>query len=50
MVDRDVAVLDDPVGESLRGHHAHLVRRNGRAATYEPGVATFSSITADPQA
>jgi ribosomal protein S18 acetylase RimI-like enzyme len=42
------AVLDDPVGESLRGHHAHLARRTGRAATYLPEVATFSAPPADP--
>ena len=39
------AVLDDPVGESLRGHHAHLARTLGAALTYEPEVATFSSLT-----
>jgi ribosomal protein S18 acetylase RimI-like enzyme len=48
MEDRDVVALDDPVGESLRGHHAHLARRFGGAATYLPGVATFSAVTADP--
>ncbi|SEH01036.1 FR47-like protein [Nonomuraea solani] len=48
MVNRDATVLDDPVGESLRGHHAHLARRLGRAATYQPEVATFSSVSADP--
>jgi ribosomal protein S18 acetylase RimI-like enzyme len=48
MEDRDVVALDDPVGESLRGHHAHLARRFGRAATYLPEVATFSTVTADP--
>ncbi|EHR62899.1 GNAT family N-acetyltransferase [Saccharomonospora cyanea] len=48
MVDRDVAALADPVGESLRGHHAHLARRLGRAATYVPEVATFSAVSADP--
>lgn len=47
MVNRDAA-LDDPVGESLRSHHAHLGRRLGRVATYLPGVATFSAVTADP--
>lgn len=41
----DDAVLDDPVGTSLRGHHAHLARVLGGAVTYEPGVATFSSVT-----
>ncbi|MEV5593039.1 GNAT family N-acetyltransferase [Streptomyces sp. NPDC052496] len=43
-----VAALDDPVGASLRGHHAHLARRLGRAAAYLPGVATFCAVTADP--
>lgn len=47
MANREAA-LDDPVGESLRGRHAHLGRRLGRAATYLPGVATFSALTADP--
>ncbi|OMI36524.1 GNAT family N-acetyltransferase [Streptomyces sparsogenes] len=42
------AALDDPVGESLRGHHGDLARRRGRAATYLSDVATFSSVTADP--
>ncbi|MEU6413906.1 GNAT family N-acetyltransferase [Microbispora sp. NPDC046933] len=48
MVDRDAVRLDDPVGESLRGHHAHLARRLGRAAGYLPEVATFSAVSADP--
>ncbi|GAB3165833.1 GNAT family N-acetyltransferase [Microbispora hainanensis] len=48
MVDRDAVTLDDPVGESLRGHHAHLARRLGRAAAYPPEVATFSTVSADP--
>lgn len=47
-MDRDAAALDDPVNESLRGHHAHLARRLGRAITYLPGVATFSAVTTDP--
>ncbi|MFC9356658.1 GNAT family N-acetyltransferase [Rhodococcus sp. NPDC057014] len=48
MIDRrDAAVLDDPVGESLRSRHAHLARRLGRAATYLPAVATFSAVAAD---
>ena len=42
----DVVALDDPVGESLRGHHGHLARRLGRAVTYLPGVATFSAVSA----
>ncbi|AXE90054.1 GNAT family N-acetyltransferase [Streptomyces sp. Go-475] len=41
----DTAVLDDPVGESLRGHHAALARRLGRAAAYVPEVATFSAVS-----
>ncbi|WP_432087965.1 GNAT family N-acetyltransferase [Streptomyces sp. bgisy095] len=45
-----LAVLDDPVGESLRGRHAELGRRHGRAATYLPEVATFSAIPADADA
>ncbi|MFC9128249.1 GNAT family N-acetyltransferase [Streptomyces sp. NPDC057099] len=44
---RDVVALDDPVGESLRGHHGHLARRFGRAVTYLPGVATFSAVSAE---
>ena len=48
MVNRDAVALDDPVGESLRGHHAHLARRLGRATTYVPEVATFCSVSADP--
>ncbi|MEV0621794.1 GNAT family N-acetyltransferase [Nonomuraea sp. NPDC050404] len=48
MVNRDATALDDPVGESLRGHHTHLARRLGGAATYQPGVATFSTVTTDP--
>ncbi|MZF89952.1 GNAT family N-acetyltransferase [Streptomyces sp. SID5643] len=46
----DADALDDPVGASLRGHHAHLARRLGAAATYVPGVATFSAVPADPDA
>ncbi|MGY1433673.1 GNAT family N-acetyltransferase [Streptomyces reniochalinae] len=45
---RDAAALDDPVGASLRGHHAHLARRLGRVAGFLPEVATFSSVGADP--
>lgn len=43
----DVVALDDPVGESLRGHHGHLARRLGGAVTYLSGVATFSAISAE---
>jgi hypothetical protein len=42
------AVLDDPVGESLRGHHAHLARRIGQTATYLPEVATFAAVPPEP--
>jgi ribosomal protein S18 acetylase RimI-like enzyme len=49
-VNRDDTVLDDPVGESLRGHHAHLARQVGKAVTYLPGVATFSATTPGPGA
>ncbi|WP_040789169.1 GNAT family N-acetyltransferase [Nocardia paucivorans] len=45
---RDTGVLDDPVWESLRGHHAHLARRLGRAVAYLPGVATFAAVSPDP--
>lgn len=48
MANRDAIALDDPVGASLRGHHAHHARRLGRAATYQPDVATFSAVSADP--
>lgn len=48
MTGQDAAVLDDPVGESLRGRHAGLARRDGGAATYLPGVATFSAVSPDP--
>ncbi|MFH8656849.1 GNAT family N-acetyltransferase [Streptomyces afghaniensis] len=46
----DSTALDDPVGESLRGRHAELGRRAGRAATYLPGVATFSAVPAEADA
>ncbi|GAA4616528.1 GNAT family N-acetyltransferase [Saccharopolyspora hordei] len=48
MIDRDTSPLDDPVGASLRGHHAHLGRGLGRVATYQPQVATFATVTLDP--
>ncbi|MEU1165027.1 GNAT family N-acetyltransferase [Streptomyces sp. NPDC090075] len=48
MTSGDAVALDDPVGGSLRGHHAGLGRRLGRAATYLPDVATFSTLAADP--
>lgn len=48
MVGRDPVVLDDPVGESLRGRHSHLARRVGRAFTYLPDVSTFAAVSTDP--
>ncbi|MET7345153.1 GNAT family N-acetyltransferase [Streptomyces sp. NPDC087866] len=48
MTTNDDLVLDDPVGQSLGGRHAHLARRIGRATTYLTEVATFSSVSADP--
>jgi ribosomal protein S18 acetylase RimI-like enzyme len=47
MAGPDTGVLDDPVGESLRGRHAHLARGVGRVASYRPGVSTFSSVSPD---
>lgn len=47
-MNHDTTALDDPVGASLGGLHAHLGRRLGRAATYRPDVATFSALPADP--
>ncbi|KAB2370968.1 GNAT family N-acetyltransferase [Actinomadura montaniterrae] len=49
-VEGGAVALDDPVGGSLRGHHAHLARRRGRAVSYLPEVATFSAVSADPDA
>ncbi|CAL9332785.1 hypothetical protein SUDANB58_00104 [Streptomyces sp. enrichment culture] len=46
----DEGVLDDPVGRSLGGRHAHLARRFGRAVTYLPDVATFSAPSPGPDA
>ncbi|MDG6106980.1 GNAT family N-acetyltransferase [Dactylosporangium aurantiacum] len=46
----DLAALDDPVGHSLRGHHAHLARWVGGAGTYQAGVATFATVPAEPGA
>ncbi|MFI7387308.1 GNAT family N-acetyltransferase [Streptomyces sp. NPDC049813] len=46
----DDPVLDDPVGRSLGGRHAHLARRLGRAATYRAQAATFSAVPAEASA
>lgn len=43
------AVLDDPVGVSLAGQHAHLARRHGRVSAYLPDVASFCSLPLNPQ-
>ncbi|MGW2729750.1 GNAT family N-acetyltransferase [Streptomyces sp. NPDC001494] len=48
MGNRDGVALGDPVGESLRGRHAHLARRFGRAVGYLPDVASFCAVSADP--
>ncbi|WP_433245404.1 GNAT family N-acetyltransferase [Actinomadura nitritigenes] len=50
LVEDGAVALDDPVGESLRGAHAHLARRAGRTATYLPEVATFAAVPAGPYA
>ncbi|WP_434587360.1 GNAT family N-acetyltransferase [Streptomyces sp. A5-4] len=46
----DVDVLENPVAQSLLGHHAHLARRLGQAVTYLPDVATFCAVPAEPDA
>jgi ribosomal protein S18 acetylase RimI-like enzyme len=43
-------VLDDPVGASLRGPHAHLAQRHGRARRYPPDVAPFHALPDEPDA
>ncbi|MFE7902397.1 GNAT family N-acetyltransferase [Streptomyces sp. NPDC057424] len=43
----DTVALDDPVGQSLGGHHAPLARRLGGAVTYVSGVASFSAVSAE---
>jgi ribosomal protein S18 acetylase RimI-like enzyme len=40
--------LDDPVGESLRGRHAHLAVELRRVARYTDGVATFVAVPSEP--
>ncbi|MFF3941071.1 GNAT family N-acetyltransferase [Streptomyces phaeofaciens] len=49
-MNRDDLVLDDPVGRSLGSSHARFARRLGRAATYLPEVASFSTVSAEPDA
>ncbi|GAA1458806.1 GNAT family N-acetyltransferase [Williamsia maris] len=36
--------LDNPVRESLQGHHRHLMRRHGAAITYQSEVSTFTCV------
>ena len=37
-------VLDNPIRESLTGHHAHLAERHGGAVRYQPDVAPFVAL------
>lgn len=46
---RILAVLDDPVGVSSAGQHAHLARRCGRVSAYLPDVASFCSLPLNPR-
>ncbi|RRR83529.1 GNAT family N-acetyltransferase [Streptomyces sp. RP5T] len=50
MTSADAAVLDDPVGASLRGPHTGLARRHGRAAACLPDVASFTAVSRAPEA
>jgi ribosomal protein S18 acetylase RimI-like enzyme len=50
MTDREAGVLDHPVAESLARHHAHLARRLGGAATYQPEIATFAAVSPEAAA
>ncbi|PYC80194.1 GNAT family N-acetyltransferase [Streptomyces tateyamensis] len=50
MTDPADGVLDHPVAESLSHRHAHLARRVGRAATYQPEVAGFAAVPAGADA
>ncbi|GAA5049996.1 GNAT family N-acetyltransferase [Nocardia callitridis] len=47
-LDHDNGVLDDPVGASLRGAHAHLGHTLGNTGLYRSGVATFATVGVDP--
>lgn len=40
----DTGVLDDPAGAALGGPHAGFVRRQGRAACYDPEVTPFAAL------
>jgi ribosomal protein S18 acetylase RimI-like enzyme len=37
-------VLDDPVRQSLAGHHARFAERRGRAVRYQPDVSPFAAV------
>jgi ribosomal protein S18 acetylase RimI-like enzyme len=43
-------VLDRPVWHSLIGAHAHLARRHGSAAVYDPAVSPFGGTETDGDA
>jgi len=43
-------VLDRPVWHSLIGAHAHLARRHGAAAVYDPAVSNFAGTESDGDA
>jgi ribosomal protein S18 acetylase RimI-like enzyme len=43
-------VLDRPVWHSLVGAHAHLARRHGIAAAYDPAVSPFAGTAEDGDA
>jgi len=43
-------VLDRPVWHSLTGAHAHLARRHGTAAVYDPEVSNFAGTEGDGDA
>jgi ribosomal protein S18 acetylase RimI-like enzyme len=45
----DISALDNPVGESLRSHHAAFALTCGRTARYAPAVATFSAVPVAPE-
>jgi ribosomal protein S18 acetylase RimI-like enzyme len=43
-----LAELDDPVRAALAGRHARFAQRSGRAWRYDPEVAPFATVPADP--
>ncbi|WP_406099511.1 GNAT family N-acetyltransferase [Streptomyces sp. NBC_01013] len=46
----DVHPLDDPVGASLRGPHAHFAEARGRILRYPPHVTPWVALPARPEA